>query len=86
MTIGDIVRCFGNTEDGRHVANLTGTVVSTFGNRIGVSWDGYTNGHDCNTRCKHPTGWYVNADDLEVIGPITPEDDELYDCHLEDMV
>ena len=45
----------------------TGTVCDVSGNRIGVNWDGYNNGHNCDGRLPSNSGWYVDADELELI-------------------
>lgn len=56
--------CGGNEELPR---GSTGTVCDVAGNRIGVDWDGYNNGHDCDGRLPSDSGWYVDADELELI-------------------
>ena len=45
----------------------TGTVCDVSGNRIGVDWDGYNNGHDCGGLLPSSSGWYVDDDELELI-------------------
>lgn len=45
----------------------TGTVCDVDGNRIGVDWDGYNNGHDCGGLLPSRSGWYVDDDELELI-------------------
>ena len=45
----------------------TGTVCDVDGNRIGVDWDGYNNGHDCGGLLPSRSGWYVDDDELDLI-------------------
>ena len=54
----------------------TGAVCDVDRNRIGVDWDGYNNGHNCDGRLPSNSGWYVNADELELI-PKVDEDSSI---------
>lgn len=48
----------------------TGTVCHVNENRIGVDWDGFTDGHDCDGHSKsniYGSGYYVDDDELELI-------------------
>lgn len=56
--------CSGNEELPR---GSTGTVCDVDGNRIGVDWDGYNNGHDCGGLLPSRSGWYVDDDELELV-------------------
>lgn len=56
--------CGGNEELPR---GSTGTVCDVSGNRIGVDWDGYNNGHDCGGLLPSRSGWYVDDDELELV-------------------
>lgn len=42
-----------------------GTVCDVDHPRIGVDWDGCTNGHKCDGRLSSDSGWYVDDDELE---------------------
>ena len=39
-----------------------GTVCDVDHHRIGVDWDGCTNGHNCDGRLSSDSGWYVDDD------------------------
>ena len=57
--VGDKVTCTAATGDAYAVFRLSGVVVHINGNRIGVAWDGYSDGHTCGNRCQPNRGWYV---------------------------
>ena len=65
--VGDRVLC---TEISGPRAYKKGTVVHLKGN-IGVSYDDYCSGHDCNGYCPAGKGWY--SDVSEIIHYIEPE-------------
>lgn len=51
------------------VSGATGTVChfpARRPNRVGVCWDKFTNGHDCNGGCEDGCGWYVDCGEIEV--------------------
>jgi outer membrane protein assembly factor BamB len=75
ITVGARVRCTrsgASASEGLCVGD-TGTVRSTgLGNPpIGVEWDRDVGGHDGSRHfaCADGRGWYVEADEVEVIGP-----------------
>lgn len=47
---------------------MTGTVCRA-GRRysVGVCWDEYVVGHDCDGCCEMGHGWYVKCEDIELI-------------------
>ena len=57
---GDKVTCTESTGDAWAVFGLSGVVVHVNGDRIGVAWDGYSDGHTCGNRCQPNCGWYVS--------------------------
>ena len=71
--IGDRVVLISESADFRWGGNealprgSTGTVCDVDGNRIGVDWDGYNNGHDCGGLLPSRSGWYVDDDELELV-------------------
>lgn len=71
--IGDRVVLISESADFRWGGNealprgSTGTVCDVDGNRIGVDWDGYNNGHDCGGLLPSRSGWYVDDDELDLI-------------------
>ena len=71
--IGDRVVLISESADFRWGGNealprgSTGTVCDVSGNRIGVDWDGYNNGHDCGGLLPSRSGWYVDDDELDLI-------------------
>ena len=56
---GDKVTCIKYTGDACEVFGLSGVVVHIKGNRVGVAWEGYSDGHTCGNRCQPNCGWYV---------------------------
>lgn len=52
---------------------MEGTIcdVDGFGNAVGVTWDGLTDGHDCLGTCKDGTGWGVLVSELEKVEDFT---------------
>ena len=57
---GDKVTCTKSTGDACEVFGLSGVVVHVNGDRVGVAWDGYSDGHTCDNRCQPNCGWYVS--------------------------
>ena len=54
--------------------SLHGTIAAISGNSIGVVFDSYVSGaHSLDGRCENGYGLWVNKDDLELIGRLTPE-------------
>jgi hypothetical protein len=80
--VGDRVELLVNNPDGHPTlfAGMTGTVIC---DALGyppvlVSWDGWQEGHDGNGYCECPptalpdtSGWYVECDHIQLIGPGT---------------
>ena len=58
--VGDKVTCIKSTGDAYAVFELSGVVVHIDGDRVGVAWDGYSDGHTCGNRCQPGRGWYVS--------------------------
>ena len=46
---------------------ITGTVVVSEGDAVGVEWDEDIHGNDCDGRCKNGRGWYVGHNQLKYI-------------------
>lgn len=70
--IGDRVRCVAYNPDGNDniVPDTMGTIVCClrYGTRkIGVCWDEFIHGHNCDGECKNGYGWYVGENDVELI-------------------
>ena len=63
--VGDKVTCIAATGDACAVFGLSGVVVHINGNRLGVAWDGYSDGHTCGNRCQANCGWYVDSSTLK---------------------
>lgn len=57
---GDKVTCTTPTGDACAVFGLSGVVVHVTGDRVGVAWDVYSDGHTCGNRCQTNCGWYVS--------------------------
>ena len=52
---------------------------------VGVRWDRYVEGHDCDGNCDYGFGWNVTNDEIELEQPdMTPDVDEV-DAFLRDM-
>lgn len=47
----------------------TGIVVEAYQTRVGVQFDRYINGHDCDGRATDGHGWYLDVNDLELTIP-----------------
>ena len=62
---GDKVTCTKSAGDAYAVFGLSGVVVHINGDRVGVAWDEYSNGHTCGNRCQASCGWYVNSSTLK---------------------
>ena len=62
---GDKVTCITSTGDACAVFGLSGVVVHINGDRVGVAWDEYSNGHTCANHCQHGRGWYVDSSTLK---------------------
>ena len=78
--LGDRVYCLGKTCDaGVDVKGQVGTVCDLGAQNyphIGVRWDEYENWkHTCDHNCEDGHGWYVHAEDLELIGAACPEEE-----------
>ena len=58
--VGDKVTCIKSIDDACAVFGLSGVVVHIKGCRVGVAWEGYSDGHNCDNRCQSNCGWYVN--------------------------
>ena len=63
--VGDKVTCAKSTGDAYAVFGLSGVVVHVKGNRVGVAWDGYRDGHTCGNHCQTNCGWYVTDTTLK---------------------
>lgn len=63
--VGDKVTCVTTVGDAMQVYGLSGVVVHQVGLRVGVAWQGFTNGHTCDNRCQTNCGWYVDANSLK---------------------
>ena len=63
--VWDKVTCTAATWDAYAVFRLSGVVVHINGNRIGVDWDGFGEGHTCGNRCQANCGWYVDSSTLK---------------------
>ena len=52
---------------------------------IGVRWDKYVEGHDCDGHCEFGFGWNVTSDEIELETPdMIPDADEV-DAFIRDM-
>ena len=71
--IGDRVVLISEYADIHHFQNTylpqgsTGTVCYVKEHRVGVDWDGFTDGHDCDGRLPGNSGYYVDDDELDLI-------------------
>lgn len=64
FNIGDLVRCINQYEE--IDKGMTGVVVHLYGGGwIGVEWDNFYYGHDCDGYASEDTGYYLTASDLE---------------------
>lgn len=63
--VGDKVTCIEYTGDAYAVFELSGVVVHINGDRVGVAWDEYSDGHTCGNRCQANCGWYVYSSTLK---------------------
>ena len=63
--VGDKVTCTAATGDAYAVFRRSGVVVHINGNRLGVDWDGFGEGHTCGNRCPQGRGWYVSLGTLK---------------------
>lgn len=67
FNVGDDVEySYGFNYDG--ISNgMTGKVVHLYGDSwIGVSWDGFNKGHNCEGHTKDCSGYYVPAERLQL--------------------
>ena len=62
--VGDKVTCTAATGDAYAVFGLSGVVVHV-NDRVGVAWDGFSDGHTCGNRCQPNCGWYVYSSTLK---------------------
>ena len=63
--VGDKVTCTKSTGAARAVFGMSGGVVHVKGDRVGVAWEGFGNGHTCGHRCQPNCGWYVECSSLK---------------------
>lgn len=64
--VGDRVKCVDNGHGGGFIpVGATGVVVGILGhNVIGVRWDDYIGGHDCDGYCEIGYGWWMSGRQL----------------------
>lgn len=84
FTVGDrvvLVSEFADIRTGGNRAIPRGSVGTVAKNssdvRIGVSWDGFYDGHDCDGRLNgdlRNSGWFVDASELELLVDSPQED------------
>jgi hypothetical protein len=78
FNVGDRVKCIQTYDGRREAENKVGTVIATsVAGNIGVEFDEFINGHNCNSRGKPGYCWYlpeeyflklVKAKTIEVYG------------------
>lgn len=70
FTIGDRVEAVRDhlSLNQNITSGMTGTVCRA-GRQysVGVCWDEYVEGHDCDGFCEMGHGWYVKCEDIELI-------------------
>lgn len=59
FTLGDRVLC---VETSGPRANKTGTVVDFDGGSVGIAFEDYSSGHECNGHCPDGKGWYLRPE------------------------
>ena len=52
---------------------------------VGVRWDRYVEGHDCDGNCDFGFGWNVTNDEIELDQPDMVPDADKVDAFLRDM-
>jgi hypothetical protein len=66
MKIGDRVKIINkahkNRTDLKHLSGLTGTIIdfTTISQLVGIEFDNFIDGHECNGSGKHGYCWYVD--------------------------
>jgi len=76
LKIGDKVKLISDVESILK-KGMTGIIVSFIPELIGIAWDGFTEGHDCNGDCQDGVGYYVYPNKLVLIKQIKISKKEL---------
>lgn len=95
LTVTD--RVFATRDIGNIPKNTQGVIAIIDSNAVGVVWDiKFDGGHDLGGLCEYGYGWWVNADDLNLVfeyddkdydmTPATDEElDRLFDFYKKEM-
>lgn len=88
FNVGDrVVSVVDSPEDNHRICvGSTGTVCRVGTGRIGIGWDEYVGGHDCQGYCTDGHGWWVDIGDIELVDDSSDEPFEFDENEFNELV